>query len=147
MDGESRTGFVRVDGRGLCRAARLTPWYHEDEVCWIAKCELCEVPMAVWRHHGTAPPDEHVAHMQERLGEVATTELGQFTSTATCGTSPATGTPTPSKGGLLRPRPVTAAPAVRSMALDNVPGERYKNATILPLSMGCETLPAWFSRY
>ena len=20
----------------LCEAARLTPWFHEDEVCWIA---------------------------------------------------------------------------------------------------------------
>ncbi len=34
--------------------------------------------MVVWRYHGLAPPDGHVAHMQERLREVAATELGEF---------------------------------------------------------------------
>jgi hypothetical protein len=34
--------------------------------------------MVVWRHHGTAPPDDHVAHMRERLREVAAAELGDF---------------------------------------------------------------------
>jgi hypothetical protein len=28
-------GFVRVDGCDLCRAAKITPWFHEDEICWI----------------------------------------------------------------------------------------------------------------
>ena len=78
MGEEPRAGFIRVDGCDLCRAARLTPWYHEDQICWVAECELCAVPMVVWRYHGTAPPDEHVAHMQERLREVATAELGEF---------------------------------------------------------------------
>ena len=91
MGGESRSGFVRVDGCDLCRAARLTRWYHEDEVCWIAECELCAVPMVVWRYHGTEPPDGHVVHMHQHLREVAATELGRFTWTATCGTSPITG--------------------------------------------------------
>ena len=31
----------------LCRAARITPWYHEDEICWVAECEICAVPMVV----------------------------------------------------------------------------------------------------
>jgi len=22
-------------------AARITPWYHEDDVCWIAECTIC----------------------------------------------------------------------------------------------------------
>jgi hypothetical protein len=34
--------------------------------------------MVVWRHHGTAPPPEHVAHMLEKLREVATAQLGEF---------------------------------------------------------------------
>jgi hypothetical protein len=76
--GEYQSGLVRVDGCDLCRAARLTPWHHEDEICWIAECEICAVPMVVWRYHGVAPPDGHVAHMQERLREVATAELGEF---------------------------------------------------------------------
>jgi hypothetical protein len=72
------TAGARDDHCDLCRAERRTRWYHEDDVCWIAECEICEVPMVVWRHHGTAPPAEHRAHMLERLGEVATAEFGDF---------------------------------------------------------------------
>jgi len=70
--------FVRVDGCDLCRAVQITPWYWEDEICWIAECDICEVPMVVWRYHGTEPPAEHVAHMRERLRDVAATRLGEF---------------------------------------------------------------------
>src|SRR2546425_1095553 len=72
------SGFTRANGCDLCRAARITPWYYEDEICWIAECEICEVPMVVWRFHGTTPPDEHVVHMRERLREVATAQFGEF---------------------------------------------------------------------
>jgi len=72
------SGHQKVAGCDLCRAARLTPWYHEDEICWIAECEICAVPMVVWRFHGTAPPPEHVTHMHERLHEVAATRFGDF---------------------------------------------------------------------
>ena len=40
----------------LCRAKKITPWYHEDEICWIAECDICETPMVVWRRHGVTPP-------------------------------------------------------------------------------------------
>ena len=33
----------------LCEAARITPWFHEDDLCWIAECEICAVPMVVWK--------------------------------------------------------------------------------------------------
>ena len=47
----------------LCEAARLSEWHHEDDVCWVADCEVCGVPMVVWRHHGPTPPDaRHRAH-------------------------------------------------------------------------------------
>jgi hypothetical protein len=62
----------------LCQAERITPWYHEDDICWVADCELCATPMVVWRFHGTEPPEEHLAHMRERLAQVATRELGDF---------------------------------------------------------------------
>jgi hypothetical protein len=55
----------------LCEAARLTKWHHEDDVCWIADCEVCDVPMVVWRHHGTEPPADDVAHMMRELTRVA----------------------------------------------------------------------------
>jgi hypothetical protein len=60
----------RVKDCDLCRALKLTPWFWEDEIC--------ETPMVVWRFHGTAPPTEHVAHMRERLTEIATAQLGEF---------------------------------------------------------------------
>jgi hypothetical protein len=62
----------------LCKAAKITPWYHEDEICWIAECEICEVPMVVWRSHGVTPPAEHLTHMHARLREVAQTQLGDI---------------------------------------------------------------------
>jgi hypothetical protein len=59
-------GFRKVEGCDLCRAKRMTPWYHEDDICWIAECDVCDVPMVVWRWHGTGPPPEHLVddHMR-----------------------------------------------------------------------------------
>ena len=61
----------RVDDCDLCEAARITPWFHEDDVCWIAECEICYVPMVVWRSHGVAPPPDDLAHMHAELARVA----------------------------------------------------------------------------
>jgi len=69
--------LTRVSGCDLCRAARITPWFHEDDICWIAECEICAVPMVVWRFHGTEPPDAHLTHMHARLREIATREVGE----------------------------------------------------------------------
>jgi hypothetical protein len=62
----------------LCRAERITPWYHEDDVCWIAECEICAVPMVVWRAHGVTPPPADLQHMLVRLRDVAATEIGAY---------------------------------------------------------------------
>ena len=63
-------------GCDLCEAAPLTPWYHEDDTCWVADCEICDVPMVVWRSHGADPPETDVAHMVARLTEVADARFG-----------------------------------------------------------------------
>ena len=55
----------------LCAAERITPWYHEDDVCWIADCEICATPMVVWRWHGTDVPADDHTHMMDRLATVA----------------------------------------------------------------------------
>ncbi|HEV3369292.1 MAG TPA: hypothetical protein VG074_06995, partial [Acidimicrobiales bacterium] len=60
----------------LCEAARLSEWHHEDDVCWVADCEVCGVPMVVWKHHGPVPPDSDVAHMMEQLTLVADARFG-----------------------------------------------------------------------
>jgi hypothetical protein len=55
----------------LCAAERITPWYHEDDVCWVADCEICATPMVVWRWHGTDPSADDMAHMLGRLAAAA----------------------------------------------------------------------------
>ncbi|MBJ7261836.1 MAG: hypothetical protein JHD17_07975, partial [Acidimicrobiia bacterium] len=42
----------------LCEEARITEWFYEDDDCWIAMCEICAVPMVVWRNHSNSPPPE-----------------------------------------------------------------------------------------
>jgi hypothetical protein len=63
--------LAKSDNCDLCEAARITPWFHEDDVCWIAECEICYVPMVVWRFHGIEPPSDHLAHMHRELARVA----------------------------------------------------------------------------
>ena len=58
-------------GCDLCEAARITPWFHEDDVCWIAECELCSTPMVVWRWHGIDPSEEALRHMHTELARIA----------------------------------------------------------------------------
>jgi hypothetical protein len=60
----------------LCEAARITPWYHEDDICWVADCEICGVPMVVWREHGASPPADQFDHMVRHLSEVANERFG-----------------------------------------------------------------------
>lgn len=57
-------------GCELCEAARLTDWFYEDDVCWVAECESCDVPMVVWRVHDPSPPEEVKAVLHARLAEV-----------------------------------------------------------------------------
>ena len=61
----------RSDDCALCEEARITTWFHEDDVCWIAECEICDVPMVVWRHHGVQPPEVDRVHMLGELARIA----------------------------------------------------------------------------
>lgn len=60
----------------LCEAAAITTRHHEDDICWIADCEICRVPMVVWKRHGADPPDEERAHMLEHLHRVGLAIFG-----------------------------------------------------------------------
>lgn len=60
----------------LCEAARITTWHHEDDICWIADCEVCATPMVVWRGHGINPPDTEREHMLAQLTMVTTGVFG-----------------------------------------------------------------------
>lgn len=60
----------------LCEAAKMTTWYHEDATCWVADCEVCDVPMVVWKRHGPTPPKADVEHMVAALEAVANDRFG-----------------------------------------------------------------------
>ncbi|MGC1419063.1 MAG: hypothetical protein WA786_02940 [Acidimicrobiales bacterium] len=55
----------------LCEAAVITTRYLENELCWIGDCEICLVPMVVWRQHDPSPPDELKELMRQSLSTVA----------------------------------------------------------------------------
>ena len=55
----------------------MTTWYHEDEICWVADCEICDVPMVVWNQHGTNPPPAELSHMLGELERVARQRFGE----------------------------------------------------------------------
>jgi hypothetical protein len=61
----------------LCEAARTTHWYAEDEHCWVADCEVCDVPMVVWKRHAVDPPPEVLDHLLARLERAATERFGE----------------------------------------------------------------------
>jgi len=60
----------------LCRAERITQWYFESDLCWIADCEICSTPMVVWRAHGMPAEAEKDAMLVE-LRTVAAREYPQ----------------------------------------------------------------------
>jgi hypothetical protein len=76
-DADAPTGSVgRAPACELCEATRITPWFHEDEICWVAECEMCSVPMVVWRRHGSRPPSGEREHMIAQLRRVAEASWG-----------------------------------------------------------------------
>ena len=62
-------------GCELCAAAVVTKRYFEDETCWIGDCEICLVPMVVWRVHDAAPSPEVKRQLHEALTNVANEEF------------------------------------------------------------------------
>jgi len=62
-----------VDGAAgceLCEATPFTEWFHSDELCWIAECDSCFVPMVVWRTHHPTPSTEIRQELHDRLTAV-----------------------------------------------------------------------------
>jgi hypothetical protein len=43
----------------------------------VADCEICDVPMVVWKQHAVEPPPEVLDHMVAKLSEVATARFGE----------------------------------------------------------------------
>ena len=59
----------------LCTAEQITPWYFEDDECWVADCIVCATPMIVWRTHGL-PDAEREAMLLAHLERVAAGRYG-----------------------------------------------------------------------
>ena len=106
----------------LCEAAPMTPWHHEDDICWVADCESCDVPMVVWKHHAIDPPPDVHAHMLEALGRVADARWGEGScaSTASAARSPTTSTPT--HAATPGPGPGTGLGSAKAKAQVRSPG-------------------------
>ncbi len=62
----------------LCEAARISPWFHEDDLCWVAECEACCTPMVVWRPHGVDPTEAEREAMLGHLERVAAEAYGEY---------------------------------------------------------------------
>jgi hypothetical protein len=69
------------DSCELCEAAVITTRYLENDLCWIGDCEICLVPMVVWRTHDPDPPPSERDRMRTYLAHVADQELGEGTWT------------------------------------------------------------------
>jgi hypothetical protein len=67
-----------MDDCDLCRAERLTEWFHEDDDCWVAECIICATPMVVWKIHDPDPPPSVKRRLHARLAEVVATAFGGF---------------------------------------------------------------------
>ena len=48
----------------LCRKEKLTKWFYEDSVCWVAICITCGRPMVVLDHHGE-PTEAELEHIKQ----------------------------------------------------------------------------------
>ena len=72
---EMAAAFPGPEHCDLCEAAHLTEWFYEDDVCWIAECEICAVPMVVWRVHSTSPTSDLLSYMHEKLALVVETHF------------------------------------------------------------------------
>lgn len=68
---------MRKDDCELCQAEKMTYWYRDEDLYWIAECFVCRTPMAVLRRHGMPTPEEE-AIILEALGEVGDQVWGKM---------------------------------------------------------------------
>ena len=62
----------------LCQLEKETRWYYEDASFVVLDCNVCYVPMAVWREHGETEQDSSkYAEMLNKLAEVANQTFGK----------------------------------------------------------------------
>lgn len=55
----------------LCKAEQRTPWFGYNDVCWVAMCSQCNVPMVVLWDHRTVVSSAEADRMIESLSLAA----------------------------------------------------------------------------
>jgi hypothetical protein len=58
-------------GCQLCDAEQITPWFDFNDVCWVAICAQCDVPMVVLWRHTASPTRQELEVMRMSLEEAA----------------------------------------------------------------------------
>ena len=53
-----------------------SPVFDEDELCWIAECELCATPMMISKVHNQVPTAEQLQAMTSKLRDVVSKHYG-----------------------------------------------------------------------
>lgn len=53
-----------------------SPWYYEDDKCWVGECEFCGVPMVVSHAHSHDVSDEDRQAMLDKLTAVVSEHYG-----------------------------------------------------------------------
>ncbi|CAG4923174.1 MULTISPECIES: hypothetical protein [Acidithrix] len=61
----------------LCQAIKITPWLYEDDICFVALCESCDVPMVVLREHSVDLSEELLDDLIEKLTKAASSYFGE----------------------------------------------------------------------
>ena len=54
----------------LCKAEKLTKWYYEDDIIWIADCLICRIPMVVLRKHKNTLSKDEEEHINLKVKEL-----------------------------------------------------------------------------
>lgn len=43
--------YLKNNNCPLCQKEKITKWYYEDDLFWVADCKTCKVPMIVLKRH------------------------------------------------------------------------------------------------
>lgn len=49
----------------LCERKKLSHWYYEDDLIWVANCTFHKVPMIILKRHSLEPNEEEWARILE----------------------------------------------------------------------------------
>lgn len=75
---------ITTEACPLCQAEKLTHWFEETDLYWIALCKTCNVPMVVLKRHDTDVSLDEAADMICALMRIADAFFGKHHGTSLC---------------------------------------------------------------